>query len=297
MHKGVVAYSLVANHIPIAARVIGAHEHESHFVFDLLMQNSTALTPTIHSTDTHGTNNVNFAILHLFGYQFAPRYRDIYERMATGLYGFQHPQHYQDDVIKPIRKINITLICDEWDTIQRIMVSLAQKTTTQSIIVQKLNATARKNKTRQALWEYDHILRSIYLLDYIDSVPLRANVQRALNRGEQYHQLRRAVSYANFGKLRFRTDEEQQIWSECSRLLSNCIVYYNLTLLSRMVHHAEEQGDTQRVAMLRTVTPLAWQHINFYGRYAFVPDEPALDLDAMSQTVLASLPRSDQATL
>jgi len=37
----------------------------------------------------------------------------------------------------------------------------------QSIIVGKLNAYARKNKTRRALWEYDHIIRSVYLLDYI----------------------------------------------------------------------------------------------------------------------------------
>jgi TnpA family transposase len=35
---------------------------------------------------------------------------------------------------------------------------------------------------------------------YIDSPPLRQNVQRALNRGENYNQLRRAVAYANFGK-------------------------------------------------------------------------------------------------
>ena len=62
------------------------------------------------------------------------------------------------------------------------------------------------------MWEDDHIIRSIYLLDYIDSPPLRQHVQRALNRGENYHQLRRAVSYANFGKLRFKTEYEQQLW-------------------------------------------------------------------------------------
>jgi TnpA family transposase len=71
---------------------------------------------------------------------------------------------------------------------QRIFVSLALKTTTQSIIVGKLSAYARKNKTRRALWEYDHIIRSLYLLDYVGSPPLRRNVQRALNRGEHDHQ-------------------------------------------------------------------------------------------------------------
>ena len=55
-------------------------------------------------------------------------------------------------------------------------------------------------------------IRSVYLWDYIDPPPLRQHVQRALNRGEDYHQLRRAVSYANFGKLRFKTEHAQQLW-------------------------------------------------------------------------------------
>src|SRR5699024_11917186 len=83
-------------------------------------------------------------------------------------------------------------------------------------IVGKLSAYARKNKTKRALWEYDNIIKSLYFLDYIDSPPLRRNVQRTLNRGESYHKLRRAVSHANFGKLRFKTEQEQQIWNERS---------------------------------------------------------------------------------
>ena len=47
------------------------------------------------------------------------------------------------------------------------------KTTTQNSIVGKLSAFARTNKTRRALWEYDNMLRRLYLLDYIDSPPLR----------------------------------------------------------------------------------------------------------------------------
>jgi TnpA family transposase len=115
----------------------------------------------VHSTDTHGTNEVNFAILHFFGYQFAPRYKDIYGTVKKSLYGFKHPSQYGDILIKPVRKINTKLIIEEWENIQRIMLSLALKTTTQSIIVRKLSAYARKNKTKSALWEYDNIIKSL----------------------------------------------------------------------------------------------------------------------------------------
>ncbi|NOR26431.1 MAG: Tn3 family transposase [Desulforhopalus sp.] len=56
--------------------LIGTHEHESYFVFDLLYNTTTDIDPDRHSVDTHGTNQVNFWFLHAFGYQFAPRYRN-----------------------------------------------------------------------------------------------------------------------------------------------------------------------------------------------------------------------------
>jgi TnpA family transposase len=281
----VVGYTLVANHTPVNARIIGAHEHESHFVFDLLFNNTTDIQPNIHSTDTHGANEVNFVLLHMFNYQFAPRYKAIQEKVRTSLYGFHHPSQYGELIPKPIRKLQTELIVEEWDNLQRIFVSLARKTTTQSIIVGKLSAYVRRNKTRQALWEYDNIIRSLYLLEYIDSPPLRQNVQRALNRGENYHQLRRAVSYANFGKLRFKTEDEQQLWNECCRLITNCIIYYNASILSRLLAHKEAAGDTVGVESLTQVSPVAWQHINFYGRYEFTKSPAPIDLDAIVEAL------------
>ena len=265
--------------------MIGAHDHESQFVFDLLFNNTTEIPPEVHSTDTHGTNQVHFALLHIFGYQFAPRYQGIQEKVRTALYGFQHPSQYEDMTLKPIRKLNTALIVEEWDNLLRIFVSLARKTTTQSIIVSKLNAYARKNKTRQALWEYDTSISSRYVLDFVDSPILRKNVQRALNRGENYHQLRRAVSYANFGKLRFRNEEDQQLWHECSRLITNCIICYNTVILSRLWAHKAAAGDTKGAALMTQISPIAWQHINFYGRYEFTKGPEPINLDAIVEAL------------
>jgi hypothetical protein len=64
LDKGVSACTLVANHVPINAKIIGTHEHESHFVFDLLYNNTSDVKPTRHSTDTYGANQVNFLCLY-----------------------------------------------------------------------------------------------------------------------------------------------------------------------------------------------------------------------------------------
>ncbi len=147
LRKGIVANSLVAGTIPVNAHIIGAHDHESHYVLDLLLNNTTTVQPTIHSTDTHGTNEVNFALLHVFGYQFAPRYRRIQEKIRTSLCGVQHPKQYAELLLRPARRLNTELIISEWDNLLRIFASLALKTTPQHIIVQKLSSYARQNRT------------------------------------------------------------------------------------------------------------------------------------------------------
>ena len=142
LQKGVTSYTLVANHVPINAKIIGTHEHESHYVFDLLYNNTSEIKPEKHSTDTHGTNQVNFWTLRTFGYRFAPRYRDLHKKMGS-LVGFQHPSHYRDFLIKPSNKVKEELIEQEWPNIQRIMVSLAQKDVTQATIIRKLASYVR----------------------------------------------------------------------------------------------------------------------------------------------------------
>ena len=284
LSKGVTAYTLVANHIPVQAKVIGANEHESHYVFDLLFNNRTALHPQIHSTDTHGTNQVNFALLDLFGYQFAPRYKSITSK-AKVIYSFRHPRHYPDYWLQPIRKINTRLIIEEWDNIQRIAASLAHKTTTQSTIVRKLASYRRNNRTQQALWEYDNVVKTEHILNYVHSRTLRHHVQKALNRGEGYHRLRRNIFFAHEGKFRVHSVTEQQVWNDCARLIANAIIYYNTYVLSALLAYHQRQGHQAVVEQLKRISPLAWQHINLYGRYQFMDVPVPLDLEAVIPSI------------
>jgi hypothetical protein len=54
------------------------------------------------------------------------------------------------------------------------------------------------------------------------------------------------VACANAGKLRLRTELEQQLWSECSRLLANCVIYYNACVLSQLLEYAERAKSGSR---------------------------------------------------
>lgn len=281
LKKGVSACTLVANHVPINARIIGTQEHESHYVFDLLYNNTSDIKPERHSTDTHGTNQVNFWILQVFGHGFAPRYKNLRKKTET-LVGPESPSHYADKLIQPQRKFNEKLIVAEWPNIQRIMASLADKDVSQATIVRKLSSYALQNQTKKALWELDDIYRTLYVLDFIDHADLRQAVQKALNRGEAYHRFRKAVAFVNTGAFRVKTEAEQALWNECSRLIANAVIFYNTALLSKIYEQKLAAGDDAAIQILRGISPVAWQHINLFGSFEFSETPATVDLDGLA---------------
>lgn len=223
---------------------------------------------------------MNFLVLRTFEYEFAPRYKN-FPKKAASIIGFQHPNHYGDVLIKPCRRVNDDLIIQEWPNIQRILVSLAQKDVTQATIIRKLASYTRQNSTKRALWELDNLCFTEYVLKYIDDPTLRQGVQKALNRGEAYHRFRRAVAYVNGGKFRVKTEEEQHIWNECSRLIANAVIYYNTLLLSRVYEKKLAEGDQAAIELMRRISPIAWQHINLFGTFEFSPNTSKLDIDTL----------------
>lgn len=112
---------------------------------------------------------------------------------------------------------------------------------------------------------------------------LRRNVQRALNRGEACHQLRQAIAYAHGGRFRVRSQHEHAVSNECARLVGNAVVYYNSLILSEALAELERRGELDSAEILKRVSPVPWQHVNFYGHYQFDADFTPLDFKRLHQ--------------
>lgn len=287
-NKGVSVVSLIANHAAINARVIGANEHELHFILDLLMSNTSEIIPDMLSTDTHGANHVNFALLDLFGYTFAPRYAKVGNVINEM---FDVIEGKNGRIAMRLKKpINIKCIIRYWDTVQRICISLKERKTTQATLVRKLSGYKKNHSLLEALKEYNRLVKANYLLSYIDDASLRNYVQRALNRGEAYHQLRRAISNVNGDRFRGNSDEEIQLWNECARLVANAIIYFNSSVLSRLLHSFEHQDDQQKIEVVKQASPVAWHNINLKGTYNFELSDDLPNLEEMMRSIDGYLP-------
>lgn len=83
LRKGVVAYMLLANHVALNARINGANEFERHCIFDIRFNNVNDILPAVHSIDTHPTNHVDFAMLHLSGGREGAIGRSVHETRSV----------------------------------------------------------------------------------------------------------------------------------------------------------------------------------------------------------------------
>ena len=54
--RGVVAYTLLANHVALQTELLGANQHESYWVFDICYNNTSDIVPTAITGDMHSIN-------------------------------------------------------------------------------------------------------------------------------------------------------------------------------------------------------------------------------------------------
>lgn len=279
--KGVVAYTLLCNHVPLNGYVIGAHNYEAHHVFDIWYRNTSDIVPTAITGDMHSVNKANFAILYWFGLRFEPRFTDM-EGQLQELYCADDPALYEKCQIRPVGRIDRDLIISEKPNLDQIVATLGLKEMTQGTLIRKLCTYTTQNPTRRAVFEFDKLIRSIYTLRYLRDPQLERNVHRSQNRIESYHQLRSTIAQVGGKKeLTGRTDIEIEISNQCARLIANAVIFYNSAILSRLLTRYEASDNDKALSLITQVSPAAWRHILLNGHYTFQSDGKMIDLDTL----------------
>lgn len=124
--KGMVAYTLLCNHIPVNGYLIGTNDYEGHHVFDIWYRNTSAVKPTAITGDMHSINKANFAILHWFGLRFEPHFTGLNKQLQE-LYCTRDTSAYKKCLIQPAGQIDLDLITREKSNLNRIVATLGLK--------------------------------------------------------------------------------------------------------------------------------------------------------------------------
>ncbi|MER3692465.1 transposase, partial [Klebsiella pneumoniae] len=234
------------------------------YVLDGLLYHESDLRIEEHYTDTAGFTDHVFALMHLLGFRFAPRIRDLGD---TKLYIPKGDATYE--AFKPMigGTLNIKHVRAHWDEILRMATSIKQGTATASLMLRKLGSYPRQNGLAVALRELGRIERTLFILDWLQSVELRRRVHAGLNKGEARNALARAVFFNRLGEIRDRSFEQQRYRASGLNLVTAAIVLWNTVYLERAANALRGHGQAVDDGLLQYLSPLGWEHINLTGDY------------------------------
>ena len=120
------------------------------------------------------------------------------------------------------------------------------------------------------------------MLNVINDTKLRKIIKSARNRTESYHQLQRSIRKVYSGTFKGRKIVSNAISNQASRLVANCIIAYNAMVLDRLYQRlCVTVGDKKARMIMAKISPIAWQHLIFTGRYHFKDQEGKIDLGAL----------------
>jgi TnpA family transposase len=245
---GVLFYTHVSDqYAPFHTQVINATVRDATYVLDGLLYHESDLRIEEHYTDTAGFTDHVFALMHLLGFRFAPRIRDLTDRR---LYVPKDHKHYTALAGLIGGTVSQKLIRNHWEEILRLAASIKQGTVSASLMLRKLGAYPRQNGLAVALRELGRIERTLFTLEWLQNTELRRRVQIGLNKGEAKNALARAVFFNRLGEMRDRSFENQRYRASGLTLVVAAIILWNTVYLSRIVKELPRE-QLERKFLLR----------------------------------------------
>ena len=248
--------------------VFSASERESAYVIDGLMHNDV-IKSNIHSTDTHGYSEAIFATTHLLGFSYAPRIKNL-KKQTLYIFKSEKHDHQSAWAVQPTKYINEALIEEYWDDILRLVTTIKLKEVSASDIFRRLNSYSKQHKLYHALKSFGQIIKSDFILRYIDDMELRQAIEKQLNKVELANRFTRAIAVGNPREFTQGDKEEQEIAESCNRLIKNAIICWNYLYLSQKLKAMDnpEQKD-KLLSAISSHSPISWAHTNLLGEYDF----------------------------
>jgi TnpA family transposase len=265
--RGVTFYTWTSDQFSqYGTKVIPATVRDATYVLDEILDNETELPIVEHTTDTAGYTELVFALFDLLGLQFAPRIRDLGDQH---LYRVDRTHIYRHLGPRLKGTIKRDRILRRWDDLLRVVGSLKLGWVTASLFISKLQAYPRQNSLTRALQEYGRLIKTLFILRYLESEEYRRRINAQLNKGEALHALRRFLFFANEGKIRRKDEEDQLNQASCLNLVTNAVVAWNTVYLAAALDALTVAGYPVQEDDLVHLSPARYEHINPYGKYQF----------------------------
>ena len=272
--RGVTFYNLVSDQFTgLNGITVPGTLRDSLVLLSVVLEQQTELQPTEIMTDTGAYTDIMFGIFHLLGFQFSPRLADI---GGSRFWRVDGRADYGPLNALAAQRVNTALIARALGR-PAALGRLAQAR--HGVCIGDDPHAADQGPADQArsrAGEFGRLVKTLYLLRYIDDQAYRRRILVQLNRGEGRHQLARTVFHGKRGELRQRYREGQEDQLGALGLVVNVIVLWNTVYMDAALNQLRAGGYDVRDDDIARLSPLGFDHINMLGRYAFtLPDTVA----------------------
>ena len=268
-YGGIGYYHVADSYIALFSHFIPCGVWEAVYILDGLLKNQSEIQPDTLHADTQGQNAPVFALAHLLGIQLMPRIRNWKDLTL-----------YRPDKTSRFEHID-TLFTDtvDWDLIRthlpdmlRVALSIKAGRITAATILRRLGTYSRQNRLYLAFRELGRVVRTAFLLRYLADQELRATIQAATNKSEQFNCFLKWIFFGGERVITENNRDEQRKVIKYNHLVANCLIFHNVCSLTRIVRelHADEKEAPEDA--LACISPYLTEHINRFGDYTLNMD-------------------------
>ncbi|MDQ3458805.1 MAG: Tn3 family transposase [Deinococcota bacterium] len=267
---GIGYYHVTDTYVAIFSSFIACGVWEAIYILDGLMENESDLRPDTLYADTQGQSETVFGLAYLLAIKLMPRIRN-WKRLKFYLPNkvFQ-TQHLQDMFDEPI---NWQLIERHYHDMMRVAVSISQGTIRASTILRKLNTYSRKNKLFLAFRELGRAVRTVFLLNLVNSEELRRTVETATNTSEAWNNFVQWLGFGSSGLVRASQREQQRKIIRYNHLVGNLTAFHNVVSMTKILQGLIDEGYPVTAEQIARLSPYRTEHINRFGQYELRLDQ------------------------
>lgn len=204
---GGIGYHVSDMYIALFSNFIPCGVHEAVYILDGLIRNDSEIQPdTIHG-DTQAQSGPVFGLSYLLGINLMPRMRNIKDLV---LYKADRRRRYDHIERLCRRSIDWDLIQQHYPDMMRVAVSIKAGKMTPSTILRRLGSESTKNRLYFAFRELGRVIRTLFLLKYLNDPELRRTIHAATNKSEQFNDFAQWLMFGGNGIIAENLRHEQR---------------------------------------------------------------------------------------
>lgn len=276
-YGGVGYYHVSDQYIALFSNFISSSVHESIYLLTGVVENDSDMKINKVYGDSWAQSEVLFGLSFLMAIAIMPRIKRFKHLFY---YKADSSDFYQNiEELFTQKPIDWELIRTHYHDMLRVVLSIQKGKVKSSTILRKLCSKSRKNKLYYAFRELGRVIRTEFLLNYINDPELRRTIQAATCKSEEFNEFIDWICFGGGGVIADNLRFSQQKIIKFNHLLANMLIFHTVVHQTKAVNKLRQDGMEIPNEVLNGFSPYWRDHINRFGKFTLDMNRSSAEID------------------